>query len=311
MNSTKTIFFTLCILFSLNNVMAQDQVLPLWPEGKIPNATDHNIREKSEVGADGILRISQVTVPTISVFLPEKSKSTGAAVLICPGGGYKILAFGHEGVDVAKWFTSKGVAAFVLKYRIPDVSAMTRQHEVPLMDAMQAMKLIRKNATQWSIDATKIGVMGFSAGGHLAATLSTQYFKGESGSEGARPDFSILLYPVITFSGVNAHMGSMRNLLGANQSEELIRYYSTDLQVSDKTPPAFLVHSQDDNGVPIENSMAYFLALKKNKIPAEAHFYPFGGHGYGMHKEKMNGKGTLSQWPLALESWLRSRQLVK
>lgn len=284
--------------------MAQNHVIPLWPEGQIPNSKPNKIEEKSTVDDNGILRISGVTVPSMSVYLPEKSKATGAAVLICPGGGYGILAASHEGSDLAKWFNERGIAGIVLKYRLPNNEAMSKQHEVPLMDAMQAMKLIRKNAESWAIASDKIGVMGFSAGGHLAATLSTHYHRGERGTELAKPNFSILMYPVITFSELNTHGGSRRNLLGPDSSDELIEYYSNELQVNEQTPPAFLVHSEDDKAVPIENSVNYYLALKKYKIPAEAHFYPEGGHGYGL---RTSGKGSLEGWPLALEGWLRSR----
>lgn len=288
--------------------MAQSQVIPLWPEGQIPNAIRNDIVEKSETDDKGILRISGVTVPTMTVFLPEKSKATGAAVLICPGGGYGILAASHEGSDLARWFNERGIAGVVLKYRLPNAKAMVRQHEVPLTDAMQAMKLIRENAGEWRIDPDKIGVMGFSAGGHLAATLSTHYHRGEKASEGAKPNFSILMYPVITFSQLNTHIGSRKNLLGPDSSAALVTYYSNELQVDEKTPPAFLVHSEDDKAVPIENSIGYYLALKKYKIPAEAHFYPEGGHGYGL---RTDGKGSLAGWPQALENWLKSRGYQK
>ncbi len=287
---------------------AQNTELPLWPEGKIPNAIPNSVTEKSETDASGILRISGVTVPTIQVFLPEKSKATGAAVLICPGGGYAILAASHEGSDLAKWFNERGIAGIVLKYRLPNPKAMTRQHEVPLMDAMQAMKMIRENASAWGIAPDKIGVMGFSAGGHLAATLSTHYFRGEQGTGDAKPDFSILMYPVITFSQLNTHIGSRKNLLGPDSTRTLVDYYSNELQVNEQTPPAFLVHSQDDKSVPVENSIQYFLALKKYNIPAEAHFYPTGGHGYGL---RTDGKGSLAGWPGALEVWLKARGYMR
>jgi acetyl esterase/lipase len=229
-------------------------------------------------------------------------------VLVCPGGGYSILAAEHEGSDLAVWFQQRGIAAFVLKYRLPNPAAMTTQHEVPLMDAMQAMKLIRQNAAKYKIEANKLGVMGFSAGGHLAATLSTHFNKGAGASEAARPDFSILLYPVITFNSSLAHGGSRDNLLGAAKSDELIRYYSNELQVDATTPPAFLVHAQDDTGVPVENSIEYYLALRKNKVPAELHLYPRGGHGFAL---RTDGKGSVASWPLAMENWLRANGWMK
>lgn len=295
------VFFISCLFFT--GVMAQNHVIPLWPEGRVPGFIPSDVEEKSNVDANGILRISGVTVPSMSVYLPEKSKATGAAVLICPGGGYAILAASHEGSDLAKWFNERGIAGIVLKYRLPNAKAMKPQHAMPLMDAMQAMKLIRENASAWAIDPDKIGVMGFSAGGHLASTLSTHYHRGENGTDDAKPNFSILMYPVISFSQINTHIGSRRNLLGPDSTDHLVKHYSNELQVDAKTPPAFLVHSENDNAVPIENSINYYLALKKYNIPAEAHFYPDGGHGYGL---RTAGKGSLEGWPQALETWLKS-----
>ena len=288
--------------------MAQTETMNLWPEGKVPNFKKSTIEEKHVTDANGILRISGVTVPTITAYIAPKEKATGAAVMICPGGGYGILAASHEGSDFAKWFNERGISAFVLKYRLPNEKAMEHQHEVPLMDAMQGMKMIRQNAAKWNIDPAKIGVMGFSAGGHLAATISTHYNMGEKASEEAKPNFSILLYPVISLVPPLAHGGSRDNLLGPEKSEELIKYYSNELQVSAKTPPAFLVHAEDDTSVPVENSIEYYLALKKQKIKAEMHLYPVGGHGYGF---RTKDKGSLDNWPAAMEGWLRSMGYMK
>jgi acetyl esterase/lipase len=293
---------------TFNQSMAQTEVIKLWPEGQIPNFKSNTVEEKSVTDATGILRISGVSVPDLAAYIVPKEKATGAAVMICPGGGYGILAASHEGSDFAKWFNDRGISAFVLKYRLPSEKTMTKQHEVPLMDAMQAMKIIRKGAGKWNIDLNKIGVMGFSAGGHLAATLSTHFNMGEKASPEAKPNFSILLYPVISLMPALAHGGSRDNLLGAEKSDELIKYYSNELQVSAQTPPAFLVHAMDDTGVPVENSIEYYLALKKQKIPAEMHLYPKGGHGYGMRTE---GKGSLANWPAAMEGWLKSLGYVK
>lgn len=302
-------FFAIAIIIlSKQTLMAQVETIQLWPKGQIPNYIENTIQEKSETGADGILRISGVTIPSMDTYIVPKEKASGAAVLICPGGGYGILAASHEGSDLAKWFNERGISAFVLKYRLPNPKGMTHQHEVPLMDAMQAMKLIRESATKWNINSDKIGVMGFSAGGHLAATLSTHYSMGPKASDMSKPNFSILLYPVISFESDIAHGGSRDNLLGAEKSDELIKYYSNELQVSAKTPPAFLVHSMNDGGVPVENSFRYALALNKLKIPAELHAYPLGGHGYGLRTE---GKGSLVGWPLAMEGWLKAMGYIK
>ena len=297
----------LSVLFAilLTQVAHSQEVIKLWPDGAIPNAiAGVQITEKSEVG-DGILRISNVSVPTITAYLPPTSQATGAAVMICPGGGYTILASGHEGEDIARWFNEMGVAAFVLKYRLPDEKIMTNPHEVPLMDAMQGMKLIRQNATRYGIDPAKVGVMGFSAGGHLASTLATHFNRGTQAADGgaqARPDFAILLYPVVTF-GDKAHTGSRDKLLGnLKTSPEMIALYSNELQVTNQTPPAFLVHSQDDKAVPVENSVNYYLACLKNGVSAEMHLYPTGGHGYGLRTAKY---GSLNTWPESCRAWLK------
>ncbi|GAB3793567.1 hypothetical protein GCM10028819_05440 [Spirosoma humi] len=289
---------------ALPNLALAQEIVKLWPDGAIPNAiAGAQITEKSETDANGILRISNVSVPTLTVYLPSKNKATGAAVMICPGGGYGILAASHEGSDVARWFNEMGVAAFVLKYRLPNPAIMTNQQEVPLMDAMQGLTLIRKEAARYGIDPNKIGVMGFSAGGHLASTLATHYNKGPRANEQAKPSFAILLYPVISF-GEKAHAGSRNNLLGKLvSSPEMIAYYSNELQVTAQTPPTFLVHAEDDKAVPVENSIEFYLACLKSGVPAEMHLYPNGGHGFGLRTAKF---GSLNAWPDACKAWLTS-----
>lgn len=295
------LFIIIFIAIVLPQIALSQEVIKLWPDGAIPNAiSGAQITEKSETGGD-ILRVSNVSVPTITAYLPSKEKATGAAVMICPGGGYALLASGHEGEEVAQWFNRMGVAAFVLKYRLPNPAIMTNQQEVPLMDAMQGMVLIRQNAARYGIKSDKIGVMGFSAGGHLAATLATHYHRGPKANEQSKPNFAILLYPVVTF-GEKAHTGSRDNLLGTLQnSPELIAYYSNELQVTNQTPPTFLVHSEDDKSVPVENSINYYLACLKNGVPAEMHLYPTGGHGYGLRTAKF---GSLTTWPETCKAWL-------
>ncbi len=310
----KSLFAPLLILIGSHITMAQD-VIKLWPDAAIPNAIPgKTVTEKSETGADGILRISDVTVPTLTVYPATGANATGAAIMICPGGGYWILAASHEGSDVAKWFTERGITAFVLKYRLPNDQIMTHPEEVPLLDAMQGMKLIRQRAAQYKVDPNKIGIMGFSAGGHLASTLSTHYFRTNEAAatsaarpNAARPNFAILLYPVITF-GAKAHAGSREKLLGKNPSAEQIAYYSNELQVTDQTPPTLLVHATDDNVVPVENSIDYYMALKKAHVPAEMHLYPSGGHGFGL---RTVGKGSVANWPDACQGWLKSLGYVK
>ncbi|QJW88312.1 alpha/beta hydrolase [Spirosoma taeanense] len=306
---TRSVLVSLVLGIVFTQTAFSQEVLNLWPNGAIPNAIPGvTLTEKAEKGADGIDRISNVSVPTLTAYVPPKDKATGAAVMVCPGGGYSILASGHEGVDIARWLNGMGITAFVLKYRLPDSTSMSNQQEVPLMDAMQGMTLIRQNAGRYGIDPNKIGVMGFSAGGHLASTLATHYHRGPRASEQAKPNFSILLYPVVTF-GEKAHGGSRDKLLGKlNKSPEMIAYYSNELQVSNQTPPTFLVHSEDDKAVPVENSISYYLACLKNNVPVEMHLYPTGGHGYGLRTAKF---GSLNTWPETCRAWLASLGAVK
>lgn len=305
----RSFLFSLLFATVLTQTARSQEVLNLWPDGAVPNAiAGVQITEKADPGTDGIMRISNVSAPTLTAYLPPKDKATGAAVMVCPGGGYTILASGHEGEDIAHWLNGLGVTAFVLKYRLPDEKAMTNQQEVPLLDAMQGMKLIRQNAARYGLDPNRLGVMGFSAGGHLASTLSTHYYRGANASEQAKPNFAILMYPVITF-GEQAHTGSRDKLLGKfNTSPELIAYYSNELQVTAQTPPTFLVHSEDDKTVPVENSIDYYLACRKNGVPVEMHLYPTGGHGYALRTTKF---GSLNTWPESCRAWLKSLGVVK
>ena len=296
----------LLIGFILPGVSCLSQT-PLYL-GKIPNSKDAANEEVIKTTPGGDSLAYKVSVPTIQAFLPPKNIANGTAVIIFPGGGYQTLVLKREGSDMARSFNRLGVAAFVVKYRLPDDRIMADKSIGPLQDAQQAVKLVRENAEKWNINPEKIGVMGFSAGGHLAATISTHYNMGEKASEEAKPNFSILLYPVISLSPTLAHGGSRDNLLGPEKSEELIKYYSNELQVSAKTPPAFLVHAMDDGAVPVENSIEYYLALKKFKTPAEMHLYPIGGHGYGFRTQ---GKGSLANWPAAMEGWLKAMGYMK
>ena len=298
------------------SVIAQSSTSPdvirLWPAGEMPNELtpplSTTIIEKS-VTEGGILRISDVLIPTLTIYRPARPATNvapGTAVMICPGGGYWILASGHEGADIARWFTDRGITAFVLKYRLPDDRLQRTPHEVPLLDAMQGMRLIRQQASRLGIDPNRVGVMGFSAGGHLASTLSTHYDKGPKADAQTRPNFSILMYPVITF-GDKAHGGSRDKLLGALAKDPTwIDYYSNEKQVSATTPPTFLVHSMDDKAVPVDNSVNYYMACLKQNVPAEMHLYPTGGHGFAL---RTNSNESVSGWPAALEAWLK--QAVK
>lgn len=292
------IIFLLC---SMGYVYAQPgKEIPLY-EKEIPNSINIKNREQSVVGKDGVTRISKVSIPTLTIFLPQKPN--GTSVIICPGGGYSILSFEKEGTLVAKEFNKQGVVAFVLKYRLPDDSSNTDRSLSPLQDAQQAILTVRKKAAMWGLNPNRVGIMGFSAGGHLAATAST-HFERNAGimnpdSISLRPDFSILLYPVISFDSSIAHKGSRDRLVGANASTEKINNFSNELQVSSKTPPTFLVHAGDDRSVPVENSIRYYQACIKNKIPVEMHLYPAGGHGFGMFN-----KTTRDNWVERMFNWL-------
>jgi acetyl esterase/lipase len=300
----KKLLICLLITSIIAPVVAQNQILPLW-EGDPPN-----YRETGEVtiwDTSDIVVVRNVQKPDIAVFIPSKKNSTGEAVVICPGGGYGVLAYDWEGSDIAHWLNSQGIAAIVLKYRLPGSKSNIIPHKSPLMDAQRAMRMVRANATAWNIDPEKIGIMGFSAGGHLASTLSTHYDAGDPSSSdpveqlSCRPDFSILVYPVISFTGEFQHSGSRRNLVGKDADEALVEYYSNELQVTEDTPPAILIHSDDDEGVPVENSIAYYKALRANKVSSELHIYPYGGHGYSL----AIGQGHLATWPDRVIEWIR------
>lgn len=287
----------------LSTAYSQEIILSLW-EGTPPLQNDMGLEEKAI--EEGIIRIENVQTPQIEVFLPSKQSRTGQAVVIFPGGGYHILAYDWEGRDFAKWLNTQGIVGIVVKYRLPDSKSLTDAKEVPLLDAQRAIRLARHNAEDWKIDPEKIGVLGFSAGGHLASTVSTQYAhevdrpKDAIDALSARPDFSILAYPVISFRDASAHSGSRRNLIGENASQELIDRFSGELNVTEETPPTFLVHAQDDKGVPIENSFLYYKALHAKGVPASFHIYPSGGHGFGFGL----GKGPVSGWREVLLDWM-------
>ncbi|WP_338357794.1 alpha/beta hydrolase [Yeosuana marina] len=267
--------------------MAQE-IVELWPD-KIPNSR-HTLKTDT-------LKEN----PTIAVFLPSKRIANGLGVVICPGGSYSWLAYEHEGTDLAKFFNGRGVAAFVLKYRLPNAKNDIEQHKSPLLDAKRAMEIVRAGAEKWNLDPSKIGIVGSSAGGHLASTLGT-HFESEN-----RPDFMILLYPVVTMKGDYTHFGSRKNLLGENPSDEMVTQYSNELQVKENTPPTFIVHCADDRTVPVENSLQLVSALRKKKVPVELHVYPKGGHGFGLALNKPR----LKNWSNLMIEWLEDLSRIK
>ena len=284
-------------------MMAQNQIIQLWKT--IPDEIKAPDYKENESIIDGkVQSTSLVTVPTLSIFLPKENKPNQTAVLIFPGGGYQHLAIDKEGTKVAQWLNSLGIAAFVVKYRLPNDKIMKNKNVGPLQDAQEAMRYVRQNAAKYNIDANKIGIIGFSAGGHLASTLATHYDEKvyESTSKiSARPDFSLLIYPVISMQNDITHKGSQISLLGDNASQALIDSFSNEKKVTSQTPPTFLIHATDDKTVLPENSINYYLALKKNNVPAELHIYEKGGHGFGL-----GVKDTSKFWTRDCEEWLKN-----
>ncbi len=298
----KKIVTLISLLYFTPLLMMSQTIIPLYKDS-IPNSKPSKDEEKSEQ-SNGILIISKVSKPTLSIYLPSKEKATGTAVVICPGGGYGIVAAGHEGADIAKKFVEMGVAAFVVKYRIPNIATMVNPEIGPLQDAQQAMKIVREGAKEWNIIPARIGIMGFSAGGHLASTEGTHFEKAvisNPNNTSLRPDFMLLIYPVISFSDSIGHLGSRDNLLGKNPSVQKIIEYSNELQVTSNTPPTFLVHASDDAAVKPQNSVAFYIALIKNHVPAEMHLYESGGHGFGMNLKNVN-----EQWMDRCKNWMQN-----
>lgn len=293
------------MLFLFITMTNAQETIKLYPS-EVPNSKEtKGYLEESVLGTDGILRIGKVVEPELIAYFAEKPN--GTSVVICPGGGYKILAIAHEGYQIAEEFNKKGITVFVLKYRLPSDEVMLDKTIGPLQDAQQAIKMVRVNATKWNLNPNKIGIMGFSAGGHLASTLSTHFEKSlidNPDSVSLRPDFSILGYPVITM-GTFTHQGSKQNLLGKNPTEAKLKDFSNELQVTKNTPPTFLFHANDDKSVPSENSAAYMLALKNFGVPVEAHFYKAGGHGFGLHNNT-----TKENWFLSMIEWMQSIKMV-
>jgi acetyl esterase/lipase len=282
---------------------AQQFVIKVWPNG----APDSNGITVPEEKFDGV-RVRNVSEAEMYVFLPQKEKNTGCAVVICPGGGYGMEAMDHEGYDMAKWLVEKGVAGIVLKYRLPN-----GHHLIPSEDARRAIRIVRVHAGEWGIQPDKTGIVGSSAGGHLASTVGTQFDKGNPGADdpvermSCRPDFMLLLYPVITMKEEFTHMGSRNNLIGKGNDLNLVSQYSNELHVTPETPPAFLVLADNDTGVVPRNSIEFYMALKSNKVPAEIHIFDKGGHGFGMRKNNL----PVDHWPELFMDWLKSRGFIK
>ena len=310
MNNSKLQNLILLLSFGFTSLLfSQNKEIPVWQT--IPGSIEStDYKETIIYDTEGVVSgIDKVSQPTLTIFLADQEKSNGTSVIICPGGGYGHLAINKEGYKVAKWFNSLGISAFVLKYRLPSDLTMKDKTIGPLQDAQEAIRMVRRNADKWHLDPTKIGIMGFSAGGHLASTISTHYSDKVYDSKdnvSARPDFSILIYPVISMEDGITHNGSKVNLLGANASKEMTAKYSNEKQVDSNTPKAFLVHATDDKIVPVENTINYYLALKEHNVLGEMHIYEKGGHGFGLGIE-----GTHKEWPKTCEKWLSANGFMQ
>lgn len=293
--------FLLTLLVPIMTAFASPAVIPIWPEG-VPDAqTDGGTEYQQDE------RVYNVQNPTLTLIAPPQGKANGTAVIICPGGGYWRLAITVEGYPTAQWLSSLGVTCFVLKYRMKEYG-----HPAPLRDVLRAVRLVRSRAAEFGIDPARIGVYGASAGGHLAASAATLFAhpSGKTGhsldSVSARPTFVILQYPVIMMDGPHAHAGSREKLLGKNPSPELVALLSVARQVSAETSPAFLIHTAEDTTVPLENSVAFFTALRRAGVPSELHLYEKGPHGFGQRRDL----GPASEWTQRCESWMRSHGWV-
>jgi acetyl esterase/lipase len=274
--------------------------IALYP-ARIPNAIE---AENQETNEKGVAR--NVSKPTLTAFLPPAGTGNGAAVIVCPGGGYGVLVIDREGYKVAKELNKAGIAAFVLKYRLPSDRVMKDKALGPLQDAQQAIKTVREKAKEWQIDPAKIGMMGFSAGGHLASTAGTHYdssFIDNPQKTSLRPDFMVLVYPVISFEGKIGHKGSSANLLGTTPSAERVRYFSNELQVTASTPPAYLTHAGDDTVVPVSNSIRFYEALNAKGVSADMHIYSQGQHGYSKTP-------TFDEWFGRCLHWMRTTGFI-
>lgn len=282
------------------------EIIPLYADG-VPGAkpTPANYVENTLVRENKTLSITKVSIPTLTIFEAPKNIATGTAVIICPGGGYSALAFSHEGTDVAKRFNAIGVTAFVLKYRLPSDEIMIDKTYACLQDAQQAIYLVRKNAKKYNIKANKIGILGFSAGGHFASTLGSHFSDIKIIDQekiSLRPNFQVLVYPVISFEE-SVHTGTMKNLLGPNPSDSLKHYFSANKNVNKNTPPTFLVHAKDDKTVPVANSELMKKALDSARIPANVLYYEKGGHGFGLIN-----KTSSTDWFNLMAMWLKTQK---
>ncbi|MES2274922.1 MAG: alpha/beta hydrolase [Bacteroidota bacterium] len=293
-------------LFITTSVNAQD-FIPIWPKNNIPNS--NHLKLKDSIANE---RIYRVMLPGMYAFFPGKQENKGAAVVICPGGGYERLAYVISGLQLAKWFNTMGITAFVLNYRLPNSPDLKQREIGPLMDAQRAIRYIRANAERWGIDPLKIGIMGSSSGGHLAASAGTinddvSAIKDSLDKIAFKPNFMILVSPVIDLSTQYAHPGSRKNLLGPNVTDDVAKKYSPQLQVSASTPPCFIADAVNDNVVNPMNSLLFYQALLQNNVPVSFHAFPQGKHAIALR----NNPGSTGLWTTLCEAWLNEMGFIK
>ncbi len=305
MNKLQLLLFS--VIFVVAAAFPQTKIIQVW-KGIIPGAIENSAYTEDTLRLEkNQIRIYRVVTPTLAIYEAPAETASGAAIIIAPGGGYTRLAMDNEGSATATWLNGLGITAIVLKYRLPNDSIMEKKEFGPLQDAQEAMRVIRRSAGELHLDPHKIGIMGFSAGGHLAASLSTHYADSVYASDpvSARPDFTVLGYPVITMDEHIAHSGSRQRLLGKSPSEKMITYFSCEKNVSHNTPPTLVFQAGDDQSVSVMNSILYYEALRKSNVPAELHLFQSGGHGFGLGKG-----GTEAGWTDICKRWLAARGFI-
>jgi len=299
-------FILILFLFFGNLSSSAQTIIPLFRDS-IPNSIPNSMREDTVNWGGKFGGYRNTSKPTLEIYLPLKQQANGTAVIICPGGGYRFVSYQEEGLNIAKEFVQNGTAAFILKYRLPSDSIMKDKSIGPLQDAQQAIKVVRQRAAEWNVNVNKVGIMGFSAGGHLASTAGTHFdssFIPNKEHINLRPDFMILVYPVISMSERLTHRNSRLNLLGANPKLKMVDFLSSELQVTDNTPPTWITHAGDDQTVDVENTIVFYQALKQHHVASEMHIYPKGDHGF-----VLNFAPKL--WMQSIFDWMKTDALVK